>query len=236
MKKCLAYCIVFCALYAPMANAETLIFTTEESPPLNLTIDGKISGSSTELIQMALKETGIKAKLLIYPWARAIALAKQNENTCVYSTIRTKEREPLFKWAGPLADSNWILLSRADGPKISSLEEAKKHAIGGYKDDALTNYLLAQGIDVDVASNDLLNSEKLRLNRIDLWGAYNIAGFDLAKRKEYSGLVKALQINAVSLYLACNKGVADATIDKLNAVFKKYRKQDLLKEILKKYQ
>jgi hypothetical protein len=48
------------------------------------------------------------------PWSRAYQLALQTEDTCVFSTSRTREREALFTWIGPLEKSDWAVLARAN--------------------------------------------------------------------------------------------------------------------------
>lgn len=232
----LALCAAFLSVLAPsFASAETLVITTEEFPPLNFTKDGKVVGSSTELVEMALKETKIEGKIAVYPWARAIDMAMKEPNTCVYSTTRTAEREPNFKWAGPVANNEWILLGRADSPKLASIEDAKKYVIGGYKDDALTLHLKKEGFNVEEAPSDELNPKKLAAKRIDYWAGYKFEGADLSKDPAKANLVEAAKIKTVSMYLACNKGVSDETIAKLNASFKKMADEGTLAATVKKY-
>lgn len=42
-------------------------------------------------------------EIRIYPWSRAYVTALEEENSAAFMTVRSKKRENLFKWVGPLA-------------------------------------------------------------------------------------------------------------------------------------
>ncbi len=87
-----------------VAAPPLLKVVTEEFPPYNYTVNGKIKGISTSIITETLKRSGLKYHLKVYPWKRAYhAITLREKNVLIYSIYRSAEREPLFAaWIGPI--------------------------------------------------------------------------------------------------------------------------------------
>nr|WP_298138471.1 ABC transporter substrate-binding protein [uncultured Pseudomonas sp.] len=119
---CLALCI--CLFGASPAYALTLY--TEEYPPLNFTRDGKPTGLGVEVVQEILQRTGQRADIQVVPWSRGYRAAQTEADTGLFVTMRTQEREKLFKWVGPIivALTSFYALE-GSGLSIASLEDAK---------------------------------------------------------------------------------------------------------------
>ncbi|MGV8495432.1 hypothetical protein ACV342_32445, partial [Pseudomonas aeruginosa] len=66
------------------------------------------------------------------PWDRVYQQALSEPGYGVFSTARTPEREDKFKWVGPLAVNDWVLMARGDSSSHLNMLEAGggKHAIG----------------------------------------------------------------------------------------------------------
>ncbi|WP_407644451.1 transporter substrate-binding domain-containing protein [Dongshaea marina] len=78
--------------------------------PNNFVEKGELKGAAVELLLAASKQAGSpvsKADIKVYPWARAYNDALKGPNKVVFATTRTKEREKLFKWAGPIVTTPW---------------------------------------------------------------------------------------------------------------------------------
>ena len=91
-----------------------------------------MKGVSTEVVLAVLKEVNVKAKIELYPWARAYQIATTKKNHLIYSIGRIPERENLFHWVGTIAPyktSLYKLKIRKD-IKIGSLNDAKRYTIG----------------------------------------------------------------------------------------------------------
>lgn len=197
-----------------------LTFTTEESPPYNMLVDGKVVGIATEKVIELMSRAKQPYKIEMLPWARAYLLAMNTPQTCVFSTTRTPEREGKFKWVGPLAYNSWVLYGLADrNIHLSSLEDARSLRIGTYNSDVRDTYLRSKGFKVDTAVSDTLNPRKLLLRRIDLWatGPFE-ARAQLVANGWTDQIVPVLTFNRVELYLACNPGISTDVIDRLNAI------------------
>lgn len=58
-----------------VASASGIMVVTEELPPYNMTVDGKLTGMATEVVQAVLDEVGEGARIQSMPWARAYDIA-----------------------------------------------------------------------------------------------------------------------------------------------------------------
>lgn len=230
--------IAMTALLSTCAWADGLIITTEDAPPFNFTNDkGKtISGSATEQIHELMKRAGMKYAISMYPWQRAIDMAEKEKDTCVYSTTRTPEREKRFQWIGPVAPNDWVLFAKSDSKiELKALDEAKKYKVGGYRGDAVAEYLATQGFKLDNATNDEQSAKKLGAGAIDLWATGVLGGPWVAKQVGVA-IKPILNFKKTELYLACNLGVAKDTVTKLNDIMQAMIKDGTTAKINKKYE
>jgi len=205
---------------APAVGAR-LYITTEQSGTSSMLDNGRVVGVATDKVREAMQRAGVAHTIDLLPWKRAYAAALQRPDACVYSTTRTPERERLFKWAGPTDVGQWVLMGRADRAwNLDSLEQARKLRIGTYNGDARDQFLRERGFQVDAAPNDLMNPRKLMLGRIDLWAAsVRSSEAVLARHGWDKQIVPVLVFNRIEVYLACNRAVPDAIIDRLNLAF-----------------
>jgi polar amino acid transport system substrate-binding protein len=215
-------CLALAAVSGSQSLAETLHLVTEQVPPVNMAgPNGEVTGLSTELVEMALGKAGIARTVSLMSWARAFDMARNDINTCVYSTSRTEEREPWFKWIGPIVKDQWVLFGRADGPLPASLEEARSHSIGGHYASAAGDFLKSQGFQIEEMADFQSNLRRVAAHRLDYWAGGLLGGqYAVAHDTELDGIVPVLAFRDVGLYLACNKSVSDKTVDKLNAILK----------------
>lgn len=160
---------------------------TEELPPYNMTVDGRLTGMNTEVVEATLKEAGLSAPIQSMPWARAYDLALHDDNVLIFSMARIPEREALFQWVGALATTRWFMYSYPDRPiPIQRLEDAKAYQNGVVKQDVAELYLLARGfrngINLQSSNRRELNYEKLKFGHIDLWIANELNAIYLARQ------------------------------------------------------
>lgn len=220
-------------------SATALTLTTEDYPPYNMSTDGgkTVIGLSTEIVTEAAKRATVPISIGLYPWERAYSMAQGSADTCVYSTTRTPQREKLFKWVGPLVNNDWVLYARDDIKQIpAKLEDAKNAKIAGYRGDAIAVFLKDSGYKVEETTNDSQNPEKLKAGRVDFWATGKQLGAHLAKSKGITGIKPVLTFKETQMSLACNLGVADATIGKLNDALAAMKKDGALDKLNRKYQ
>ena len=201
------------------AVAGELLFTTEESPPYNMSAEDKIVGMATDKVVEMMRRTKLPYRMEMLPWARAYQSAETTAQTCVFSTTRTAEREPTFKWVGPLAFNSWVLYGLAERKfHIKTLEDARPLRIGTYNADVRDTYLRDKKFNIDTSSTDAANPRKLLAGRIDLWAS---GPFEARSQLEANGwtdkIVPVLTFKRVELYLACNPAVPSEDINRMNA-------------------
>ena len=232
-----ALLVAFCA-GASASEAPRLRLVTESSPPLSMLENGQVIGSGTDKVVEIMARTGTAYAIDLLPWRRVYAFTQQEPNACLYSTTRTPEREPLFKWVGPTDDAEWVLLGRADrNYNLHTLEDARTLRIGTYNGDVRDEYLRARGFRVDSAPNDMINSRKLLLGRIDVWASGLRRDSSLPTRNGWGKkIVPVLSFKRVGVFLACNLAVPTELIDKMNAAVDAMRRDGTVKRIDRKYE
>ena len=151
--------------------AQELTIVSEENPPFNFIKDGIFTGSSTEVVREIMRRLNLSAEIQVLTWARAYQLALSQPNVVLFSTARTKEREHLFHWVGPIYKVRFGFYARkGSGPYLSCLADAKKvSAIATYKDDVREQLLKSQGFtNLDSSKSPASNLKKLLAGRVDL--------------------------------------------------------------------
>ena len=231
--------IALAALPASGAEPETLHLVTEDIAPINMAGPnvGEVRGIATEVIEKALAEYKIPYTISIESWPRAYDMALHGHNTCVYSTSRSEDRAPLFKWVGPVIRDRWVLFGRIDGPAPASLDDVRGHAIGGHYNGAATLYLKERGFSIDEESDFHASMNRVVARQLDyavsglLVGAYAIS-----HDKDLDDIVPVLAFKDSILYLACNKSVPDHVVEQLNASVARMVADGTVAAITRRYQ
>ncbi|APJ03591.1 substrate-binding periplasmic protein [Silvanigrella aquatica] len=242
MKFIKLFFLILSTIYSSYIYSTTklTLITEDFRPPLNMLVNDKITGMSTEIMQELMRREKIEYTLDIYPWARGVNMTQKQNNTALFSTTRTPEREKLFKWVGPLVANNWVFFAKKGSTiKIISLEDAKKHVVGVYNEDAVTEYLLKNGFErnknLDVSTNDQQNALKLEAGRIDLWASGSTLGPWIVKTAKSGKITELFTFNKTDLYAAFNLGTSDELIKKLNSTLKKMKQDSTVEKIYAKY-
>ncbi len=232
--------LLACALAPARAAAwpELINVVTEHSPPSSMLDGQRVVGYNSDKVREMLTRAGFKHNMELLPWKRAYTQAIRQGDSCVYATTRTPEREPLFKWVGPIDQGEWILFARADHAfHIQSLDDVRNLRIGTYNGDAREEYLRSRGFQVESVQDELANPKKLLMNRIDLWAASMRVGSNALERHGLADkIVPVLVFKSIKVYLACNPAMPDAVIDKLNATLEAMARDGSIKKIERRYE
>lgn len=110
-----------------LSQAEPLQLYTEEYPPVSFSVKGRAEGMASELVRELLKRLGESGEISVVPWARGYHTVQQTPNTALFATIRNAEREPLFRWVGPilLAQDSFYALKNS-GIQLHDLADVAK--------------------------------------------------------------------------------------------------------------
>ncbi|SDI15071.1 polar amino acid transport system substrate-binding protein [Pseudomonas benzenivorans] len=233
-----------CAAHAELPYGYKVVLLTENFPPFNMSVDDKnfarddgIDGISAEIVRAMFKRAGIDYSLsLRFPWDRLYRLTLDKPNYGLFSTTFTAERQPLFKWVGPLAKTGWVLLAApGNNLSVASLKEAAQYRIGAYKNDAVSQHLESQGMAPVNALRDQQNVQKLIKGQIDLWATTDPVGRYLAKQEGVSGLTTVLRFNEAELYLALNKDTPDEVVQRLQKALDELRSEGFIEDMTNSY-
>jgi polar amino acid transport system substrate-binding protein len=203
-------------LTSPASAQHALNMTTESYPPLTYRDkDGIYRGAGVEQVEAIMRNAGIPFTMEIMPWARAIALAETQPMHCVFSTARTAEREPKFKWISPINVSrNFLVRNAQSSVRATTMEEAKRYAIGTHRADYTESILRERGFPtIDLSADFEFTLNKLLELRIDMMPMSESAFEKL--RAEGKPIEKVILFAEQPLGIACNKNVPDQTIERM---------------------
>lgn len=209
--------ILLAALLLPLSTkaADSYALTTEELAPFSLGSGDSVGGLATDVLKEAFGRAGFKMKAHLYPWLRAYQSALETPNGCVYSTIRSPDREVLFKWVGPIIRDEMVLLVReGSGVNITTIEDIKRYRTASTPGDWLSAFLQEKGANL-VFTPTRGQLQMLLNGRIDFWAATRARGAYFAAREKVK-LRVALVLREADMYLACNPAVPDTVIESLN--------------------
>lgn len=232
---------------AALAHDEIRV-VTEELPPFNMTVNDKLTGMSTEIVEAVLEHVGVTASIQSMPWARAYDMALHSDNVLIYSITHTPERDALFKWVGDIAPTRWYFYSLASKPiKLTSLDDARAYQTATVKQDVGEQFLAAQGFEVGrnlQSSNKYeFNYEKLVHGHVDLWISNEMNAFYLVRKAGDDParvLVRSLSMPVLGgdqgLSMAFSRGTPDATVEKFRLGLKAIRQNGTYDAIARKWQ
>ncbi|MFP4657768.1 MAG: substrate-binding periplasmic protein [Desulfonatronovibrionaceae bacterium] len=176
-------------------------------------------------------------------WSKGYDLALNQEDTLLFATTRTKEREDLFQWAGPIAPTKISLVAKkGNGVDINSLSEIpdKGYKIGVVKDDVAHQLLKENGVPdeaLEIRPFPGLNFMELYKGDIDAW-AYeeNVAmwvsgvyGFDS------SDYVSVYTLTEAELYYAFNRDIKEEVVAALQEALDEVRAEGGYEEVINRY-
>ncbi|MCQ2027994.1 substrate-binding periplasmic protein [Stutzerimonas zhaodongensis] len=230
MRKLFAITLLFSSIIgAPLAQAELpkgyeMVLQTENFPPFNMADGGKnfareenIEGISATTVREMFKRADIPYSMTLrFPWDRIYQSTLDLPNHGLFSTSMTDARRPLFKWVGPIAQYESVLLSAPGSSlKLTSLEQAKGYTIGAYKSSAVSQRVEAQGLTPVNSLRDQENLQKLLTGKIDLWATSDPVWRYYAKQEGVAGLNTVLVFNSAPLYLALHLDTPDEVVTRL---------------------
>ncbi|STQ89509.1 substrate-binding periplasmic protein [Iodobacter fluviatilis] len=230
--------ILHISIYAQAA--EQLNALTEYLPPLNYEQDGKVTGFSTELLDLIALDSGITLKKEILPWPRAYSRAQKEANTLIYSMVRTPEREGQFQWLGPISSRRILLykLAKRKDIVVNKLDDARAYHIGVVRESAAARSLIRQGFDqLDLASDDENNMRKLKHGRFDLLLSLNWAAAYNAEKLGIKNEIVPVQLVAgqTDYWYGISLRTPSAILRKMNRALNTIRKDGRLDRLRQKY-
>ncbi len=239
--------LLVCILLPVRSYAIELTILTENYPPYNYSEEknGRVIGFTTELVEAILKETGNEHLTIeLYPWKRAYMMVQKEPNILLFTMTRTKERENLFKWVGPVAERVqwlWKLKKRTD-INIKTLKDAENYTITVVPDSAVYQYLVSQGFKDEKQLRPIydgnLSTKKFLVGHDDLLFDTKLG---MAYRLKLLGKSADLVEPVLALpstgnyYLAFSLRTPDSTVSLFQEVLDNLKSNGTFNRILQKY-
>ncbi|MCG8573180.1 MAG: transporter substrate-binding domain-containing protein [Spirochaetes bacterium] len=163
--------------------ASQIKIITVEEPPTNYQVDGKLLGTTVDIVKEMIKLSGEQHHIEVLPGNRALQIVNSEPNIMLFTLGKTQQRIDLgYHFIGPVITRKHALLSTSNSKiKIKNIQSLNKYSIGGLSADWRVKYFTDQGITVDLNTNNESNFKKLFLERIDLVISSDIEALSLTK-------------------------------------------------------
>lgn len=224
-------------------DIDDYIIMTENYPPYSYKENEKLLGISSEILGLLLDKLDANKTLedvKVMPWEKVYLETQRVPHTMVFSMSRIQEREKLFKWVGPIIESNIAFIAKFSLDVNLNNLSSSRYKIGVVKGDVGRSLLEKRQYNSKFISesNEIKNViDQLAKDRVDLivydtnvffWTVKNMGG----NPEDYK-IVSSL--DKVDLYFAFNVHTPQEMIDNLNDTMKKIKETNNYKKILKKY-
>ncbi|MBU1308948.1 MAG: transporter substrate-binding domain-containing protein [Gammaproteobacteria bacterium] len=195
---------------------------TEHSPPgMYLDEQGKVAGVTVDLIRILQRRLNEVGEIELLPWARAFELARSQANIALFETARSKDRENLFKWVGPLKLIQTALYGHSSrfAPDVKSAKLNPRLIACDYVNSQNISFLKSTGFDdtrnLILTSKhgecfNLFTAGKVDLIILNDAAAAKVEANLLAAGN--SGLFRVNTLQETELYLAFSRDVSDDRI------------------------
>ncbi|MFC2083528.1 transporter substrate-binding domain-containing protein [Bacteroidota bacterium] len=135
---------------------ENITYYTEHYPPFNYEQGGTLYGLSVDILNELFAKMGVnldRSDVNLGEWGTIYQTTLETNNTMLFSTVRSTERENLFKWVGPIAPHKEVLVSLSNNNvEINNSSELPNYTIG-----SITNYSAVQIlINYGVNASDII--------------------------------------------------------------------------------
>lgn len=217
------------------ADLSSLNYYTEQFPPYNYQENGSLKGITIDLLGQITAEMGApvtQEQLHLVSWTEAYQTTLNTNNTVLFSTTRSAQREQSFKWAGPISTDKYVFFARWNSPIfINNSEDLRNYRVGVITDDAAVQQLIDAGINAsqlvyDTNATNLI--EKLSRGDIDLWCYPEMVGRQLSEQVtgNYYSFKVVYSFSNIQAYFAFNKQIPDSTVQAFQKTLDSLKQQD----------
>jgi polar amino acid transport system substrate-binding protein len=210
--------------------------TGDTNFPYNFVKDNRVQGLSVDLANEIARRLGTRLEIEVVPWTRALHIAQTQPAVMVFTVAKIPERDKLFYWVGPVANSEeWLYkLKRRTDIHVRNLHDARRYLVGDEASNASIPSFLQLGIKVDTAPSMLSNCKKFKVGRVDLipFDPDGVAAFVNECNMRINEIEKTVRIpRDTALYFAFGKDTPFEFIQEVEKVFAAMRKDNTLSRI-----
>jgi polar amino acid transport system substrate-binding protein len=206
--------------HVPLVGLAQLQYLTEEWAPYNFDENGTPSGIAVEILEAVFEDIGVnrsREDVRIVPLAEGFREV-QNGSTVLFSIVRSPDREPLYKWAGPFTEGSFVVFAPISrNITIAAPGDLNRYRIGAVEGTIENTLLADRGVNASQIVNgptpeDLL--QMLEAGEIDLWATGDLAGrhqmVQTAEDPDAYEIVYTLSTN--DFYYIFSRDVPDTTV------------------------
>ena len=216
---------------------------TEEFEPFNFTQDGQAVGLANEILNRVISRAKLDIERSSLPWLRAVQMNESENNSFLYSTVRTPDRELKYLWVGPFDQCEvWLIkLKKRQDIALKSFEDSKKYLVGGPRGSAGQAMMLGKGFPserLDISLDEERNVRKLYAGRFDLSVGMLIPHHYSAKKigLDEQQLAPAFLLEkGLGCYFAFNRGVDPILFQRFQAAYAELERSGEIKKIRERY-
>ncbi len=236
--------LIISSLARAESTWETLDYITEEHPPYNYTESGIARGIAVDVLLESAALVGLpiqRKNIYSLPWARGYQMVSKGPGVMLFSTTRTSDREPLFKWVGPIVASRIVLLALRDKQlRVTNPKDLSAYKIGVIRDDIghqVINQLGIENESLKISSNPVALANMLERGRIDFWAYNEITAIWFIKKLGFdsSRFSAEYLLKEGEMYYAFSLDTADAEIDTLQKGLDQLKQQQRYLDIINYY-
>lgn len=241
MKHLLIFILLICGINIIFAD---LTMVTEDWEPYHYNSSNSPKGVVIDILDYILKDINSPQNISdvkIYPWTRAYTIAKHVEDSVIFSTTRSPEREEFFKWVGPIFESKVFLIGKkSDKIIINAPTELQNYKIAVVKDDIGEIYIKEFNIPDKMLILSPLSKNNIAIlnkGRVDLivtdWSSFVHESEELGIDSNLFEPVYT--VKSIDLYFAFNINTSDETVNEFEDSFNKLKQSEDYTNILHKY-
>jgi polar amino acid transport system substrate-binding protein len=217
---------------------------TENWVPYQFEEKKTIQGISADLLVDLLNRVGShqsRQDIKMVPWARGYRYAQETENSILFLTSRTPEREHRFKWVGPVIQNRWLLIAKKERHlKLDAPADLMKFTYGTVIDDVGEQYLLNNGIQkeqLEQTSAYLNGIKMLNSDRVDMvvmsWETFSL--FAAQEGIDTNYFESVYHLASSDLYYAFHKGTPQWIVSTFQGALDALKAEGRLEALKKKY-
>lgn len=236
--------VLLCLTYGTLVRAEQYQIVTEEWAPYNYQENKQITGMATDIVRAIMALTGDNFEMLILPSMRTTHVLQSRPKTIMYSLFRTPQREPLYKWVGPIVEESIYPYQLANAPQpVRSLEQLLRAPLITTRHAGLVPDMLQS---LGFNNLDKSATENEQLYRMLLAGRTDIIIGDTAAGTAYysrqlniaPGTLRQIPIELfrASLYIAFSRDSDDEVVSAWASALERLRHSGELERIKHRYE
>ncbi len=204
----------------PNNTAGKLRVLTEHSPPGEYQeASGRVTGPTAEMVRELMRRAGESAEIELHPWKRGYDYALSDQPVALFETARTRERESLFKWVGPIKRiSRGLYALEENAQPLERLEDARASSgICAYNGDSSADLLVQQGF-ANLALPTLPEQclSMLLHKRVAMWATSDVEkdAFLASLSLPPTTITRVLKLEMRELYIAFSLATPDSTVQR----------------------